>query len=93
MTTGGYTGLTTLSTGSLPTGVTGTFTPPNLGPNASGFLTLTTSGSTPSSASIEVRGIATIPVPSLVEGEGTAVTRTGTTLRKLSGGGVSVGFR
>jgi hypothetical protein len=51
VTTGGYTGLATLSTGSLPTGVTGTFTPPNLGPNASGLLTLTTSGSTPSSAS------------------------------------------
>jgi hypothetical protein len=28
--TGGYTGLATLSTGSLPAGVTGTFTPPNL---------------------------------------------------------------
>ena len=51
VTTGGYTGLTTLSTGTLPTGVTGTFTPPNLGPNASALLTLTTSGSTPSSAS------------------------------------------
>jgi len=60
VTTGGYTGLTTLSTGSLPTGVTGTFTPPNLGPNASGLLTLTTSGSTPSSSSIEVRGTSTI---------------------------------
>jgi len=70
VTTGGYTGLTTLSTGSLPAGVTGTFTPPNLGPNASGLLTLTTSGSTPSSASIEVRGAANI--------EGAAVTRTAT---------------
>ena len=49
VTTGGYTGLTTLSTASLPIGVTGTFTPPNLGPNASGILTLSTSGSTPSS--------------------------------------------
>jgi hypothetical protein len=69
VTTGGYTGLTTLSTASLPTGVTGTFTPPTLGPNASGLLTLTTSGSTPSGAAIEVRGTATI--------EGTATTRTG----------------
>ena len=50
-TTGGYTGLTSLSTGSLPTGVAGTFTPPTLGPNASSLLTLSTSGSTPSSAS------------------------------------------
>jgi len=69
VTTGGYTGLTTLSTGTLPAGVTGAFSPPNLGPNASGTLTLTTSGSTPSGASIEVRGTATI--------EGTATTRTG----------------
>jgi hypothetical protein len=69
VTTGGYTGLTTLSTASLPTGVTGTFTPPTLGPNASGLLTLTTSGSTPSGAAIEVRGTATIG--------GTATTRTG----------------
>jgi len=79
VTTGGYTGLTTLSTGSLPAGVTGTFTPPNLGPNASGLLTLTTSGSTPSSSSIEVRGIATI--------EGAAVTRTGTTLLNVQAAG------
>lgn len=47
VTTGGRTGLTTLSTGPLPAGVTGTFAPPNLGPNAYGLLTLTTSGSTP----------------------------------------------
>ena len=40
VTTGGYTGLTALSTGSLPARVTGTFTPPNLGPNTSGLLTL-----------------------------------------------------
>jgi YD repeat-containing protein len=79
VTTGGYTGLTTLSTGSLPAGVTGTFTPPTLGPNASGLLTLTTSGSTPSSASIEVRGTATI--------EGAAVTRTGTTLLSVQAAG------
>jgi RHS repeat-associated protein len=82
VTTGGYTGLTTLSTGTLPTGVTGTFTPPTLGPNTSGLLTLTTSGSTPSSASIEVRGIATI--------EGAAVTRTGTTLLNVQGAGQTV---
>jgi hypothetical protein len=82
VTTGGYTGLITLSTGSLPAGVTGTFTPPNLGPNASGLLTLTTSGSTPSSASIEVRAIATI--------EGAAVTRTGTTLLNVQGAGQTV---
>jgi len=82
VTTGGYTGLTTLSTGSMPTGVTGTFTPPTLGPNASGLLTLTTSGSTPTSASIEVRGIATI--------EGAAVTRTGTTLLNVQGAGQTV---
>jgi RHS repeat-associated protein len=69
VTTGDYTGLTTLSTGTLPAGVTGAFTPPNLGPNASGTLTLATSGSTPSGSSIEVRGISTI--------EGTATTRTG----------------
>jgi YD repeat-containing protein len=81
-TTGGYTGLTTLSTGSLPTGVTATFSPPTLGPNASGLLTLTTSGSTPSSASIEVRGIATI--------EGVTVTRTGTTLLNVQGAGQTV---
>lgn len=72
VTTGGYTRLTTLSTGTLPTGVTATFTPPTLGPNASGLLTLTTSGSTPSSSNIEVRGTATI--------EGAAVTRTGINL-------------
>jgi len=82
VTTGGYTGLTTLSTGSLPTGVTGTFTPPTLGPHASGLLTITTSGSTPSSSSIEVRGIATI--------EGAAVTRTGTTLLNVQGAGQTV---
>ena len=82
VTTGGYTGLTTLSTGSLPAGVTGTFTPPTLGPNTSGLLTLTTSGSTPSSASIEVRGIATI--------EGTAITRTGTTLLNVQAAGQTV---
>jgi hypothetical protein len=41
VTTGGYTGLTTLSTGSLPAGVTGTFTPPTLGSNTSPLLTLT----------------------------------------------------
>jgi hypothetical protein len=62
--------------------VTATFTPPNLGPNTSGILTLTTSGSTPSSASIEVRGIATI--------EGAAVTRTGTTLLNVQGAGQTV---
>jgi hypothetical protein len=82
VTTGGYTGLTTLSTGTLPTGVTATFTPPNLGPNVSGILTLTTSGSTPSSSSIKVRGIATI--------EGAAVTRTGTTLLNVQGAGQTV---
>lgn len=77
VTTGGYTGLTTLSTGTLPVGVTGTFTPPTLGPNASGILTLTTSASTPSSTSIEVRGLATI--------EGAAITRTGTSLLNVMG--------
>jgi RHS repeat-associated protein len=82
VTTGGYTGLASLSTGPLPAGVTGTFTPPNLGPNASGLLTLTTSGSTPSSSSIEVRGTATI--------EGAAVTRSGTTLLNVQGAGQTV---
>jgi RHS repeat-associated protein len=82
VTTGGYTGLTTLSTGSLPTGVTASFNPPNLGPNTSGLLTLTTSGSTPSSASIEVRGTATI--------EGAAVTRTGTSLLNVQAAGQTV---
>ena len=82
VTTGGYTGLTTLSTGSLPTGVTASFAPPSLGPNMSRLVTLTTSGSTPSSASIEVRGIATI--------EGAAVTRTGTTLLNVQGAGQTV---
>jgi len=66
--TGGYAGLIQLSTGSLPPGVTATFTPPVLGPNASGTLTLTTSGSTPGSSSIEVRGVATL--------DGTATVRT-----------------
>ena len=82
VTTGGYTGLTALSTGSLPTGVTGSFTPPSLGPNTSGLLTLATSGSTPSSSSIEVRGTATI--------EGAAVTRTGTTLLNVQAAGQTV---
>jgi RHS repeat-associated protein len=82
VTTGGYTGLTTLSTGSLPTGVTASFAPPSLGPNMSGLVTLTTSGSTPSSSSIEVRGIATI--------EGVAVTRTGTTLLNVQAAGQTV---
>ena len=82
VTSGGYTGLATLSTGALPTGVTATFTPPLLGPNTSGLLTLTTSGSTPSSSSIEVRGTATI--------EGAAVTRTGTTLLNVQGAGQTV---
>jgi len=82
ITTSGYSGLTTLSTGSLPAGVTGTFTPPNLGPNASGLLTLTTTGSTPSSSSIEVRGTATV--------DGAAVTRTGTSLLNVQGAGQTV---
>ena len=32
VTTGGYTGLTAFSTGPLPTGVMGTYTPPAIGP-------------------------------------------------------------
>ena len=65
---GGFAGLTTLSTGTLPEGVTGTFSSLSLGPNLSGTLTLTTSASIPASSTIEVRGTATI--------DGTAVTRT-----------------
>ena len=71
VTTGGFTGLTTLGIGSLPTGVSASFTPPALGPNASGILTLTTTGSTPLGAQpIEIRGTASIG--------GTATTRTAT---------------
>jgi RHS repeat-associated protein len=62
--------------------VTATFTPPNLGPNTSGILTLTTSGSTPSSSAIEVRGTATI--------EGAAVTRTATGTLNVQGAGQTV---
>ncbi len=71
--TGDYTGLTTPSTGPLPPSVTARFNPPTFGPNASGVLTLTTSGSTPTgSLSIQVRGSATIG--------GTPVTRTASTI-------------
>ncbi len=71
--TGGYTGLTQLSVVSLPDGVSAAFAPASLGPNASGVLTLTTSGSTPTgSLSIQVRGSATIG--------GTPVTRTASTI-------------
>jgi RHS repeat-associated protein len=82
VTTGGYTGLTTLSTGPLPAGVTATFNPISLGPNASGLLTLTTTGSTPSSSTIEVRGTATI--------EGTATTRTATATLNVQAAGATV---
>jgi RHS repeat-associated protein len=70
VTTGGFTGLTTLGLGSLPTGVSASFSAPALGPNASALLTLTTSAETPSPSTIEVRGTATI--------EGSALTRTAT---------------
>ncbi len=71
VTTGGFTGLTQLNLPLLPAGVTAAFAPPALGPNATGVLTLTTTGSTPlGSAAIEVRGTAQV--------EGSAVTRTTT---------------
>jgi hypothetical protein len=82
VTTGGYTGFTTLSTGALPAGVTATFNPISLGPNASGLLTLTTSGSSPSSSSIEVRGTASI--------DGTAITRTATATLNVQAAGQTV---
>jgi RHS repeat-associated protein len=70
--TGGYTGLTQLTTGPLPPGVTAAFTPARLAPDAAGLLTLTTTGTTPQGLRpIEVRGTAPIG--------GSAVTRTGTT--------------
>lgn len=82
VTTGGYTGLTQLSTGPLPVGVTATFSAPYLGPNASGLLTVTTSGSTPRSAPIEVRGTATI--------EGTLITRSATATLSVQATGQTV---
>jgi YD repeat-containing protein len=82
VTTGGFTGLTTLSTGALPTGVTATFNPITLGPNASGLLTLTTSGSTPATSSIEVRGSAVI--------EGTTTTRNATATLNVQAAGATV---
>jgi hypothetical protein len=62
--------------------VTATFNPPSLGPNTSGLLTLTTSGSTPSPSTIEVRGTATI--------EGTAATRTVTSTLTVQAPGQTV---
>jgi hypothetical protein len=54
--TGEFTGLTTLSLGSLPPWLTAAFSTPALGPNAAGLLTLTPSASTPSPATLEIRG-------------------------------------
>ena len=82
VTTGGYTGLTQLTTGPLPAGITASFSPPFLGPNASGLLTLTTTGTTPSSSSIEVRGTATI--------EGVATTRSATAALNVQAPGATV---
>jgi YD repeat-containing protein len=79
---GGFTGLTTLSTGTLPAGVTAIFSTPALGPNASGLLTLTTSGSTPSPSTIEVRGTTAIA--------GTTVTRTATATLAIQAPGQTV---
>jgi hypothetical protein len=62
--------------------VTATFNPITLGPNASGLLTLTTTGSTPSSSSIEVRGTASI--------DGTATTRTATATLNVQVPGATV---
>jgi RHS repeat-associated protein len=83
VTTGGFTGLTQLSTGLLPPGVTAAFTPPFLGPNTSGLLTLTIAGGAAvGDVSIEVRGTATL--------EGTATTRTATATLNLQAPGPTV---
>lgn len=65
---GGFTGLTQLGVDALPEGVTASFAPPALGPNATGVLTLTTTATTPSAATITIRGTTTI--------EGSPITRT-----------------
>ncbi len=67
----GFSGLIQLTTGSLPIGVTATFSPANLPPNNHSLLTLTTTVNTPPGAhSIEIRG--TSPI------DGQTVARTGT---------------
>lgn len=69
--TGGFTGLTQLSTGTLPAGLIATFVPSSVFPNGSASLVLTPSGAVPvGSVPIEVRGTASIG--------GTMITRAAT---------------
>ncbi|MBI4489579.1 MAG: IPT/TIG domain-containing protein [Deltaproteobacteria bacterium] len=78
-----FTGLTQLTTGPLPGGVTASLTPSTLGPNATGILTLTTTDATTAGFSIvEVRATAQI--------EGRLVTRTGTVTLAVQAPGQTV---
>jgi len=70
--TGDFTGLVTLTTGPLPSGVVASFSSPTLAPNRTAILTLSTTGTTPLGASaITVNGTASV--------DGRSITRSAST--------------